>query len=905
MKSKNSFFTPRLLIIAVQIVLGSAGYVSSVEAADENKDQDPSVQELIQPKSKLEIGVGSESERSSKANEYNGHRDNGAYGIANIDIRGGAAYDSDSALRWRITGKDLGLENRNLKIDGGEQGKYRLEFGYDEILRNRSDTYQTPYSGAENGNLTLPSNWVVPILPRVSSTAVNARGLSSDVSNSQAIVSNALTSPTTPQRNTSSALQAADLPAFHNINLSTKREKYNAGITLDLDDGWEFKASTIHEDKNGYKPMGTVTRATGGDISTIIPDKIDQTTNQFNVALGYTNDKGFLNAGYYGSFFDNHVKNISWQNWADPTKGATISSAPSNEFNQFSLTGGYNFTSSTKLVLNGSYARSTQNQAFFTDASTPVISRSSLDGLVVTKAFNMKLTAKPLQGFNVSGAYKFEDRDNQTPVSIFGYYDANEPSAAIADGTKTLNANFKTALATLTGLNLNSTTLGSNLNINASRPYSKKSQQVNLYGDYMVKQGQWVGAGYDWQGIDRKCDGSWISCVDSDSSNEHTLKFDWRTSTLENFTTKLDYAYSKRSVDYNENAFLALVPMANVVPTATVTGTAYATAGTVTSSAYAMMQALGFSGYGPALGLPGSALSTNQAYFYPLNNALANSSYQNQNRISELIGMRRYNMADRDRNKLRGSANWQATDRISFQSGFSWKYDDYANSVYGLKSSRDWSLNLDGSFAVNEDLTLTAFYNHEDQQNNTAGNTYTANSITTASSFANTVSGGCAASVTARNQSYKILSCMDWSTSMQDKVDTLGLSFKRDKAFVHNLDLAGSLSYSWATTDVGVSGGSYATSLYTPSSSIPGAFYIPATALPTVTTKTLDLQLSGKYTINKASSIWAGYNFMHMTSSDYAYQGMQIGGLAGVLPTSEKAPSYNVHLIGASYIYSF
>ena len=297
---------------------------------------------------------------------------------------------------------------------------------------------------------------------------------------------------------------------------------------------------------------------------------------------GYTNDKGFLNAGYYGSFFDNHVNTISWQNWADPTKSATISNAPSNEFNQFSLTGGYNFTPSTKLVMNGSYARSTQNQAFFTDASTPVMSRTSLDGLVVTKAFNMKLTAKPVQDLNVSGGYKFEDRDNQTPVSIFGYYDANE------QGASTLNTYFKTALATLTGLNLNSTALGSNLNINASRPYSKKSQQVNLYGDYMVKQGQWLGAGYDWQGIDRKCDGSWISCVDSDSSNEHTLKFDWRTSAFENVTTKLDYAYSKRTVDYNENAFLALVPMANVAPTST------------NASAYATMTALGFSGYGPA-----------------------------------------------------------------------------------------------------------------------------------------------------------------------------------------------------------------------------------------------------------------------------------------------------------------
>ena len=904
MKTKTNNFTLKTTVILMQMAFSSLAY-----AADTNKELDPETAELVNPISKVELGVGSVSEGSFKAGEYNGHENSGAYGIANIDLRGGAAYDSDETLRWRVTGKNLGLENRNIKGEVGDQGKFRLEFGYDELLRNRSDSYQTPYSGASSSNLTLPSNWVLPTLPVLSNAAANARGLSSAVSSSKGYLSGLLLSPSFNNLSSSNTIQNTDLPAFHLMELSTKREKYDVGVTYDLDDQWQFKASARRENKTGYKPIGSITRAftasgatSATDISTILPDRIDQTTDQYNVALGFTGDKGFLNAAYYGSVFDNHVSSMSWQNWADPTKVATMSSAPSNEFNQFSLMGGYNFNPTTKLTMNGSYARSTQNDQFLTDASTPVVPRNSLDGLVVTTAFNMKLTAKPVKDLNFTGGYKYENRDNQTPVNVYGFYDDNE----VASGTA-LNANFKTALASLTGMTLAQLgTLGTNLNINANRAYGKETQQVNLYADYMLKKGQWVGAGYDWQGISRKCDGSWISCSDADKSNEHTLKLDWRTSSIENVTTKLDYAYSQRTVNYNENAFLALVPMANVTPSGA----------PLNSSAYGAMLALGYSGYGPAFGLsPVATVGSNGAYYFTNNNALGNATYQNANRISELIGMRRYNMADRDRNKLKSSINWQATDRLSFQGGFNFNYDDYANSAYGLKSAKDWSLNLDGSFAVTEDFTLTSFYNHEDQQSKSAGNTYNPNSTTapTVNTIANSISGGCAATVTARNANYKTLSCLDWSTNMQDNIDTIGLAFKRNKVFVSNFDLAGSLSYTWSSSDIGVNGGSYvanATNTGSGASAAPpvgqsAAYYISATALPTVTSKILALQLNGKYKINKASLVWVGYNFQHMASDDYAYQGMQVGGLAGVLPTSEKAPSYNVHNLGASYTYMF
>ena len=44
-----------------------------------------------------------------------------------------------------------------------------------------------------------------------------------------------------------------------------------------------------------------------------------------------------------------------------------MSTAPSNEFNQFTLKGGYNFSPTTKLVMGASYARNTQNDQFLAD----------------------------------------------------------------------------------------------------------------------------------------------------------------------------------------------------------------------------------------------------------------------------------------------------------------------------------------------------------------------------------------------------------------------------------------------------------------------------------------------------------------------------------------------------------
>ena len=882
MKTNNRCFAVRASVVAVQGALVAISAMSTGQAAE----GDSAVRQLTQPTNQVEVGAGYVSQDSFKFGQYNGLFNQGFYGTLNFDVRSADAYDSDSALRWRIVGSDLGLDTRKLTAEVGQQGKFRVTAGFDELRSNRSDTYQTPYLGAGSNNLTLPSTWLVPVVPQVNATSGNFRGLDPTTGLAPSLVSGVVTPPTAAQQATVNKIIAADLPAFHNVDIDTIRKKYDGGFSYQFDPQWEFKVGARREDKTGTKLMNMLSTASGTSAVTL-PDLIDQTTDQYNVGLNYTGGNAFLQAAYYGSIFRNHVDSMSWQNPFLPTTVANMSSAPSNEFHQFSLTGGYHFSPTTKLVMFASYARNTQNDTFTSDPGNSPLGFpvSSLNGLVITKAFNAKLTAKPATGLNLAAAYKYDDHDNRTPVNTYEFYDAGEP--------KTGASPFNSALGLPAG------TLGSNINIYANRPYSKKLNQFNLDADYAVAKGQALKFGYDYQKIDRSCPGSWINCADATETRESTGRAEWRMNVIEDFSGRLSYAYSQRKVDYDENGWLALVPMANVIPS-----------GGATLSVLDFLTQSGLGGFGPIA--PWVPLQPgNLGIFFPNNSSLIQTLYGSRNDIHEIIGMRRFNMADRNRNKGRASLNWQASDKLSLQGGLDYNKDDYTHSVFGLKSAESWALNLDGTFSVSEAFTANAFYTYEDMRSRTAGASYGSGAITNTATVGgvagNTVvSGGCFTTVLDKNENAKIDPCLNWATDMHDKVDTVGVGARYKGAMDGKLDLGGDLVFTRARTNNGMTGGTYANSPFAvagrPAVS-PAAFFIPAADLPTVTTKTVELRLTGQYPIDVASSVRLLYWFQRLRATDYAYDGMQFGTITSVIPTNEQAPNYKVHVIAISYIY--
>ena len=108
----------------------------------------------------IELGGAYSSGDSTKFGEYSGLTDPQGFVVGNINIRHRDAYDSGSGQYWNFIGSDLGLDFRSLQVEYGQQGKFKVFAGYDQLVHNTHEGAQTPFLGVGTTQLTLPSDWV-------------------------------------------------------------------------------------------------------------------------------------------------------------------------------------------------------------------------------------------------------------------------------------------------------------------------------------------------------------------------------------------------------------------------------------------------------------------------------------------------------------------------------------------------------------------------------------------------------------------------------------------------------------------------------------------------------------------------------------------------------------------------
>lgn len=75
--------------------------------------------------------------------------------------------------------------------------------------------------------------------------------------------------------------------------------------------------------------------------------------------------------------------------------------------------------------------------------------------------------------------------------------------------------------------------------------------------------------------------------------------------------------------------------------------------------------------------------------------------------------LRKYNVADRDRNRLNARLDWQAGQRLSLGLGGHYSRDRYADGRFGLEESEVSAFNADAGYQVNRYLSLTGFVSRE------------------------------------------------------------------------------------------------------------------------------------------------------------------------------------------------
>ena len=158
-----------------------------------------------------------------------------------------------------------------------------------------------------------------------------------------------------------------------------------------------------------------------------LPAPVDQTTEEFGVGLRHLGGRGTWDLGYRGSFFDNGLHSLTWDNPFASAPGAergTLAEAPDNSFQSLSLGGAFRFLTRTALTFSAGIGRGEQNEAFlpYTSNAQLVASglpRSRLEGAVDTSHVAITVSTQPWSRLRVRAAYRYDERDNRTPVSLW------------------------------------------------------------------------------------------------------------------------------------------------------------------------------------------------------------------------------------------------------------------------------------------------------------------------------------------------------------------------------------------------------------------------------------------------------------------------------------------------------
>lgn len=498
------------------------------------EDESDDVSALINPLNFVEAGAANVSKGSAKFGEYNGLNKKGGYFLGNFGLRGGDAYGQGTGtMRWEVKGNDIGTTSRSVGASVSDQGTWSLGIGYDELRHNITDSFQTPYQGSQgSNNFTLPSNFGL-----INTTAPGAR-----------------------------SLLPAQQAAFHTEDVHSDRKNlsFNAGYIFNP--RWDMKFEYNHLDQSGSKLIGSgtdkyVSGATtfGGETIAILMNPTEYKTDTFNLALNWSEGKAHATLGYYGSFFHDDYRGMSWQgpmetgtatgNTSVAIPYSTMSTPPSNQFHQLNFTGGYAFTSATKLTGGFSYARNTQNESFdgtYTPGRVLGLPTSSLNGLVVTTHADLKLTNQTTKDLVLSAGVKYNERDNRTDSNIYRFYD----------------------LGTTTG-----GTAASVFNI----PMSNRRTQMEIAGDYRIDKQQNLHIGYDYDHIRRWCNNSapasvltvnpsgataagyygmsGSDCAQVPQSSEDKLVLGYRLRATDDVNVTAGYSYGKRRSDVNSSFY--------------------------------------------------------------------------------------------------------------------------------------------------------------------------------------------------------------------------------------------------------------------------------------------------------------------------------------------------------------
>ncbi|MDV6343759.1 MtrB/PioB family outer membrane beta-barrel protein [Nitrosomonas sp. Is37] len=88
-----------------------------------------SIQQFTKPQSTVNFGAGYLFNENAHFGQYSGLRDQGAYGIFNVDI---SRRNDDTGTWFKVIGRNLGYQNRDIRLEHSRQGNRRYFFEFNQ-----------------------------------------------------------------------------------------------------------------------------------------------------------------------------------------------------------------------------------------------------------------------------------------------------------------------------------------------------------------------------------------------------------------------------------------------------------------------------------------------------------------------------------------------------------------------------------------------------------------------------------------------------------------------------------------------------------------------------------------------------------------------------------------------------
>lgn len=431
--SKYQFFELKLAPLAAALLMAfGTAYAQQSEE----------VRALVSPNSgSVSVGAGFNS----------GEKDARRFGqYTGLNKEGSVLLDFESVTRddttgtWmKFSGRDLGLDTRELNFSREKQGDWRFGLDYNEIVRNDPYVINTGMTGIGS------SSPVINLIKTPSGVGTpNATG-----SNTGAFLNTnpfGLVTPVNPV-------------LAHDESLKLKRTSLGIGGDKWISSGLQLEVNFRNEDKKGARMFGRVgiasgdelfsptigTGTAGGNVALLLtPEPIDSNIRTIDTKLNFSHDKLALTGGYYGSFYTNNAGSLTpvvpgtlnrgalWNggvtaagcaNLTGPcsiqqSASSAVALPADNQAHQIYFSGTYAYTDTTRANFKLSYTHATQDESFTGIGLSPsATAGTSLGGVLDTTLLQLGLSTRPIKDLSVNASLRYEDRADNTPVRVYNY----------------------------------------------------------------------------------------------------------------------------------------------------------------------------------------------------------------------------------------------------------------------------------------------------------------------------------------------------------------------------------------------------------------------------------------------------------------------------------------------------